>query len=157
MSACAGCGAELPASKKRGRPRKWCSELCRKNATYGGQCIDCGVSTSYTGHGVEASERCPSCAKQALVLWPSVRIVEKIREWKRRYGEPPVATDWNPALARYHGLLRASLIAERYAAGDWPATSSVLNHFASWNEAIEAAGFVPLSSGKHRRLREVAT
>ena len=32
--------------------------------------------------------------------WTRELIIEKIREWNDRYGEPPCSADWNPSLAR---------------------------------------------------------
>lgn len=59
MGTCAGCGTEIPPSKA-GRPRKWCSEKCRK-AQYSGTCERCGKPTNgYAGPGL-ASSRCIDC------------------------------------------------------------------------------------------------
>lgn len=61
MSACHGCGAKLPPLKAQGRPRKWCSERCRK-ASYGDPCVDCGASTVYGAERARVPEpRCASC------------------------------------------------------------------------------------------------
>lgn len=71
--------------------------------------------------------------------WTPETLIEKCREWNEAYGRPPAAADWNPAQARAQGS-RPEVI-ERWLAGDWPTTSTVLRRFASWNTFIEAAGF----------------
>src|SRR5918995_281872 len=36
-----------------------------------------------------------------VTRWTREAIIEKIREWNDRYGEPPCSADWNPSLARW--------------------------------------------------------
>src|ERR671933_669740 len=36
-----------------------------------------------------------------VARWSREQIIEKIREWNDRYGEPPCSADWNPSLARW--------------------------------------------------------
>jgi len=153
------CGAELSQTEGRGRPRKWCSETCRRNFSYGGECIDCGEATRYSGHdGTGPSLRCPRCAMAARIVWGQERVVEKIREWADQFGEPPLAYEWHLAGARHKcsperlGEIEGRL--DRFD-GDVPSTSLVVLRFGSWNAAIEAAGFTSLKVGGKRHLREV--
>ena len=46
--------------------------------------------------------------------WTRDTIIEKIREWNDRYGEPPCSADWNPSLARWRAQ---EWRAERYRDG----------------------------------------
>lgn len=55
---CEGCGAALPPS--RTRPRKWCSDNCRKRTydrVHASRCRDCGTRTTKPN-----SRRCGPCA-----------------------------------------------------------------------------------------------
>lgn len=65
MSVCHGCGGPLAPSKAPGRPRKWCSERCRK-AQYDQQCVHCGGRASGTDPGDVSPDgaRCVDCAKK---------------------------------------------------------------------------------------------
>jgi hypothetical protein len=81
--------------------------------------------------------------------------VAAIRRFAERHGRPPVCTDFNPALARSKGLRDR---AERFRAdGDYPPYASVQRVFGQWNEAIRAAGFEPLPTGRKLADRERAT
>lgn len=60
MSTCQGCGAELLPSGGN-RPRKWCSERCRRRTLYAGTCIDCGGPTDGSNGRARAPERCAGC------------------------------------------------------------------------------------------------
>src|SRR4051794_36221973 len=57
-----------------------------------------------------------------VTRWSRETIIEKIREWDERYGEPPCSADWNPSLARWRAQ---EWRAERYREGTWPSTNSV--------------------------------
>jgi transcriptional regulator with XRE-family HTH domain len=79
------------------------------------------------------------------------RVIIAIQEWNKRYGHPPGASDWNPALAERLGQFDG---ARRYREERcWPSTTTVQRAFGSWNEAIRQAGFEALPSG-HRRKEE---
>ena len=49
-----------------------------------------------------------------VTRWTRELIIEKIREWDARYGEPPCSADWNPSLARWRAQ---EWRAERYREG----------------------------------------
>ena len=58
-----------------------------------------------------------------VTRWTREAIIEKIREWNDRYGEPPCSADWNPSLARWRAQ---EWRAERYRAGVWPSTNAAI-------------------------------
>src|SRR4051812_14924019 len=73
--------------------------------------------------------------------WTRETIIEKIREWDARYGEPPCSADWNPSLARWRAQ---EWRIERYQDGEWPSTNAVKRPFGgSFDAAVRAAGLVP--------------
>jgi hypothetical protein len=73
-------------------------------------------------------------------------VIEAIREWTRRYGEPPATSDWSPTRARRAGQ---QWRAERYEAGDWPSVSTVVRRFGTFTAAVQAAGLEPRPRGRH--------
>lgn len=108
-----------------------------RKVRYHGTCIDCGGETAGRASGTaRISVRCAECharrnAEEAP--WKPERIIEAIREWVARYGEPPSASEWNTAVGD----------PVRFGSGEYPTTTTVLYRFGSWNVAIEAAGFEP--------------
>lgn len=80
-------------------------------------------------------------------LRSDVEILQAIREWTTRYGEPPTMADWEPSRARRAGH-RWRI--ERYQRGDWPSARSVRNHFGSFSDAIRQAGLVPRPRGQRQ-------
>ena len=81
--------------------------------------------------------------------WSRETIIEKIREWSDRYGEPPCSADWNPSLARWRAQ---DWRAERYGDGDWPSTNAAKRPFGgSFDAAVRAAGLEPHRPGPRRR------
>src|SRR5688500_20217812 len=61
-----------------------------------------------------------------VTRWTRELIIEKIREWNDRYGEPPCSADWNPSLARWRAQ---EWRAERYREGVWPSTNAAKRPF----------------------------
>ncbi|HEX5591994.1 MAG TPA: hypothetical protein VFX35_01455 [Solirubrobacterales bacterium] len=118
-----------------------------RNWYLGGNCEGCGKPVD-GGAGDASSKRCASCAARASAIWSRARIIERIQAWAARYGSPPTAYDWGPDRADRAGSPAASLVRERYEAGDWPAFSVVTHYFSSWNEAIRSAGFDPRRVGE---------
>ena len=81
--------------------------------------------------------------------WTRELIIEKIREWDARYGEPPCSADWNPSLARWRAQ---DWRAERYREGVWPSTNAAKRPFGgSFDAAVRAAGLEPHRPGPRRR------
>src|SRR4051795_1814179 len=81
-------------------------------------------------------------------------ILDAIRRWDDRYGEPPTVADWDP--------LRASRIdqhwrAERFHAGDWPAADTVRAAFRTFNAAVGAPGLTPRPTPLRARVRPPQT
>jgi len=73
-------------------------------------------------------------------------ILAAIRDWTRIYGEPPATADWAPARARGGGQLWR---VERYYAGSWPSTKTVIRRFGTFSAAIRQAGLIPRPRGRH--------
>src|SRR3954471_24649633 len=89
-----------------------------------------------------------------VTRWSRESIIEKIREWNDRYGEPPCSADWNPSLARWRAQ---EWRAERYREGIWPSTNAAKRPFdGSFDAAVRAAGLEPHRSGPRRRAAGVA-
>jgi len=78
-------------------------------------------------------------------------IVAKVREWTQHYGTPPATNDWEPSRARAAGQ---DWRAHRFDDGDWPSVGMVRRQFATFNEAIRAAGFEP-RGGPARQKRHL--
>lgn len=112
---------------------------------YGGWCQVCGAPTSGSSGSSKAPKLCVQHNNERNVKWPRERIVAAIQDYAERYGYPPGARDWNPAMAR-RGL-RDDIAERYYADGCWPNMSTVMARFGSWNAAIAAAGFMPLQTG----------
>jgi hypothetical protein len=150
VSACKGCGVELPPNKAPGQARKWCSGRCRKQTLYAGACVDCGAPTNgYDGPG-KASERCVPCRKRfdhENRQWTPETIVAAIQRWADEHGGvPPTASDWNNTLSRQLG---------RGPHGDdYPSASVVQHEFGTWSAAIKAAGFDAFTPGRYGREGE---
>jgi hypothetical protein len=80
--------------------------------------------------------------------WTRELIIQKIREWDARYGEPPCSADWNPSLARWRAQ---EWRAERYREGVWPSTNAAKRPFGgSFDAAVRAAGLEPRRPGPKR-------
>lgn len=62
VARCAGCGNDFEY-EYRGKPRKWCSEKCRKDS-YGAPCPRCGRRmTGANGRGPNAPSLCRQCVE----------------------------------------------------------------------------------------------
>src|SRR3954465_13368210 len=80
-----------------------------------------------------------------VTRWSRESIIEKLREWNDRYGEPPCSADWNPSLARWRAQ---EWRAERYREGIWPSTNAARRPFGgSFDAAVRAAGLEPQKPG----------
>jgi hypothetical protein len=87
----------------------------------------------------------PSPSRARRHLRSSDSVLDAIRAWNERYGEPPAMTDWDPARAR---AARQDWRIARFYAGDWPSIATVRYHFGTLNEAVEAAGLIPRRPGQ---------
>lgn len=109
-----------------------------------GVCVDCGGKTKYNGHNGAVSARCAACqtAKQmASRVWTAEAVIEAIQRFARLNGRPPTAVDWSYAKR-----------------GPYPPTGACYRTrnkpnapFASWADAIEAAGFRRPRVGQYQR------
>jgi hypothetical protein len=138
-----GCDNELPPSG--GRPRKWCSQRCRKVALYSYPCACgalCTLDRKRTG-----PVRCFSCSTVARTRWTREAVITAIHRWADEHGGvPPVASDWNATIAADRG---------KPVRGDaFPPLGRVQQVFGSWAAAIEAAGFQPYTAGSYGREGE---
>lgn len=131
---CRACGAELaPRSVPRGRPRKWCSERCRKSQ-YDRACVDCGARIGGTDPA-KPSLRCRSCQdrhQHDARHWTQAAVLAAIRAYAQRHGRPPAG---NPKRPTPPGM---------------PPVKTVQREFGSWSAAIRAAGLTPLRPGRKR-------
>src|SRR3954449_8401586 len=83
-----------------------------------------------------------------VTRWTCEHIIEKIRDWNGRYGEPPCSADWNPSLARWRAQ---EWRVERYYDDQWPSTNAVKRAFGgSFDAAVRAAGLEPARPGPRR-------
>ncbi len=95
-------------------------------------------------------ERCQSCnrihARAASQAW----IIDRVRAWADRFGDPPGAADWNRAPSIRARNPAAALRQDEASDEHWPALFGVVSTFGSWNNAIRAAGFQPMRAGQRR-------
>lgn len=85
-------------------------------------------------------------------LWTRDRIVRAIREFNRKYGRPPAATDWN--VSKLKSLGDMERFARFYEDGCYPHLSVVYGSngvFDSWAEAVECAGFPRPEPGRYEK------
>lgn len=118
--------------------RNWC---------LGRDCVDCHAPID--GSNGKKSERCSPCQhawEDETRTWTRDTIIAAIQRFARENGRPPLAADWNHA-GRGAG---------------YPPTSGIYRSrwhpnaiFASWAEAIEAAGFPRPEVGRYERTAEV--
>lgn len=110
-----------------------------------GTCEVCGGVTRLGRHG-QPSRICADCVAPPEKWWTRERIIEAIQRWAQEHGSPPRSTDWT---AGHPDRL-------------WPAKSNVYlgtrnksAPFATWADAIEAAGFPRPRRGYYKRTPEV--
>lgn len=87
-----------------------------------------------------AGLRAPRPRGRKANLAGSDEVLRAIREWTRRFGEPPTQTDLDPYRAKH---TRQEWRIERYQEGDWPSLPTVRHHFGTLSAAIAAAGLEP--------------
>jgi len=111
---------------------------------YLGTCEVCGSpTTGCNGPGL-APLRCIAHARDKH--WTRGRVIEAIQHFAARHGRPPVASDWN-----HRGRSRRYPAAtSAYRAGAYSSSP-----FATWADAIEAAGFPRPIPGHYERTPEI--
>lgn len=94
----------------------------------------------------------PETLPGGQVAWTRAAVLEQMRQFTERYGEPPRVTDWNPTLAQRRGRPE---LAERFKAdGCWPHANTVQRLFGSWTKALEEAGLPEHVKGGARARSE---
>ena len=88
--------------------------------------------------------RGPTRARSHLLT--DEQLLDAIREWTNLHGEPPATADWAPARARATGQ---AWRLDRYYAGNWPSTNTVIRRFGTFSEAVRLAGLAPRPVGRH--------
>lgn len=141
---CAGCSKRFCYTYKKGTPRKWCSERCRKKS-YDRECTGCGTRIDGTTPS-RCSGLCAPCSRDVRREHTREAHIAAIREWVAIYDEPPTMADWNPYFARK--VLKDPARAKRAEDEGWPHSMSLIQFFGSWNNAIAAAGFTPRRPGR---------
>lgn len=115
---------------------------------YRGTCEDCGGPTDGSNGRARAPSVCAKCEAQRRRdgrMWTRDTIVAAIQAWASEHGRPPRASDW------------------MRAAPGRPVSATVYSHgayvapFASWADAIEAAGFTRPEVGRYAPLERVFT
>lgn len=153
MSVCAGCGESLPPTKpSAGRPRKWCSDRCRKDQ-YRPSCVDCGALLNGSdGLGPNRALRCRTCSK--------VEQRRMANRHRNAAGKEQVHTDDMLLDAlRFAAQQLAEegidgpLVKSAYdyvQAGNnaLPVSATIVNRFDYWADAVLYAGLQP---GQPRR------
>jgi predicted transcriptional regulator len=126
---------------------------------YSQPCVDCGKATGGSGGFAAPALRCAPCQRRwqrENAIWTRETVITAIQAWADEHGGvPPVAADWNPAIARRLGKPEK---ADKFYEDDaWPTVESVQKVFGSWNQAIRAAGFAPRRPGHYGREGEDPT
>lgn len=150
--ACLNCDKPTGESKRRGRPKLYCSDYCRKQYKYGSICDACGGKVAYSGHA-EQPKRCDPCARALIHKEAHERYMDAFHEWFDRYGEVPGAADWlypYPSMAKRTAPSRRVVLDKRHKDRKWPVVSGILQFYGSWNEAVRQAGFEPMKTGHQR-------
>lgn len=110
-----------------------------------GVCSDCGGETRYGGRRAPVSRICFRCSEKrarASRVWTREAVIAAIQRWAERHGRPPTASDWIRAGDDHPAMSNVYRTTSRTARN---------NPFASWADAIEAAGFErPETGGRYR-------
>lgn len=115
---------------------------------YRGTCAECGKHTDGSS-GFNAPNLCAHCNGLASRVWTRENIIEAIRSWAAEHGEPPRSrVEWLHACPDGTHPTATSVYRGRDGKSNPGAP------FATWNEAIEAAGFEPRQIGKYERTPE---
>lgn len=88
-----------------------------------GRCAGCGTVIVQSASGL-----CRRCG-HLRSSWTHEEILESIRDWARREGQPPTKREWTPSNARWHKEFPR-----------WPTATIVASLFGGWNRALSAAG-----------------
>jgi hypothetical protein len=108
------------------------------------------------GAGIDVPRRQKVMLPQYRRLWSSHDLLGKAVEWHEVYDRPPTSSEWNSWHPHHYKNLALGVDRiERFYAGEWPFTSSVIGPRyrrawkTSWNRFLETAGFTPLPHNYH--------
>lgn len=86
---------------------------------------------------------CASCWNEEHAI-SDEDILDAIRWWHDRYGEPPTSRDWGNSGSRTPiSRLQQERLDDARSIRELPSVTAVTSHFGSWPAAIEAAGLTP--------------
>jgi hypothetical protein len=105
-------------------------------------CVGCGKTINPQGIRPDTI-RCGPCQGAHQRAETRRWIIESAAEWVRLFGAPPAASDWDLTVARKKGMEWKVRRVER-TGRPWPATTTVINHFGSWNGMLRELGHRPL-------------
>lgn len=120
------------------------SDLRKRHDRQRGVCKKCGAPTAWANATGVAPTQCADCFTQPKV-WTADAVIDAIRRFAAEHGRPPTADEWINADGVRNFPARSSVYRSR-------ANSS--NPFASWADAIEAAGFPRPRVGRPRKQPE---
>lgn len=104
-----------------------------------GVCPRCGAATS-PGVAAGGGQRlCRSCKGLAERQWTRELIIDAMRAWACRYGQPPTSTDLSRSYANRHGGQRLARLQAGWEGGAYPPLSVTQYHFGSFKQAKLAA------------------
>jgi hypothetical protein len=72
--------------------------------------------------------------------WNAGRVVDALRAWTARYGDPPRAFEWAPTMGRAVGLLAERPCRWERQYPRWPSYTTVCRYLGDWHAALAAAG-----------------
>jgi len=124
------------------------NESTVRNWYLGGDCVDCGGPTTYDS-AMSTVERCIPCQialQHAEKFWTEQTVIDAIQRYAQAHGRAPTADEWVTADMVNGYPPRSSVYRSSTARSSAP--------FASWQDALAAAGFPGANTGR-RTYREV--
>lgn len=118
---------------------------------YAGTCVDCGAPTCGSDGPDVPPERCWRCRKileRDSKFWTREVVIDAIRRFADDNGRPPLADEW---------ITRDTDRGYPPRSAVYRSTSRSTAPFASWAEAIEAAGFPRFNTGRRSYKEEGMT
>lgn len=139
---CQGCDKPLPPPRPRGRRRKWCSDKCRRETSYGGRCVDCGARTNGNDGPGTAAEYCSPCSNRNRTKWTRDACIEAIRRFHAEYGRVPRVQDFSISFRGVPGRRPPGSV------GEWPQYLTLYTMFGGFPAAVRAAGLEPFDHSR---------
>jgi hypothetical protein len=126
-------------SRARRKGQDWRAERWEEGSWPSARMVRRQFGTLGAAVAAAGFDRPPQAGTKGRLTGPE-QVLAAIREWTRRYGEPPTQADWDTARAR---MLGQEWRVARYRDGDWPSTQTVRQHYGSLSAAVRAAGLQP--------------